>query len=227
MLKIKGLKKCYGDKMVLNNINLNLMPGEIYGVIGKNGAGKSTLFRCICKLEKFRGEISFKNSFGVGYMPTDPYFFPKLTGKEYLEFFVKMSPEPKHRKSEINDFNCLFKLPLNEFVHSYSTGMKKRLCFLGLIIQRHKIYILDEPFNGLDLEGVMLFKEIIQELKSKGALILISSHIVESLTSLCGTIKLLERGLIKKEYSVENFGLIEKEMNLLTKQEKYKINQLL
>lgn len=227
MLVIKGLKKRYRDKIVLDNIDLNLNAGEIYGVIGENGAGKSTLFRCICKLENYSGKISMQNAFEIGYMPTDPYFFPKLTGREYLEFFIKMSQNLQDKKSNIEDFNLLFKLPLNEFVDSYSTGMKKRLCFLGLILQQHRIYILDEPFNGLDMEGVLLFKEIILELKSKGALILISSHIVEALTNLCGTILLLKRGVIKKEYSVKNFGLIEKEMNLLTKSEKFKINQLI
>lgn len=217
MLKINQLEKSYGSKMVLKNITASFDAGNVYGVIGSNGAGKSTLFRCICGLENYKGTISHKKHTKrlknhIAYLPTEPYFYPKITGKEYLEFYAKISENNISKSHE--HLNDLFQLPLNTYIDKYSTGMKKKIAFLAILLLQRSIYILDEPFNGLDLDSVLLFKNIILELKNKNATVFVSSHIINSLTGICDTIQYLGDGKFIKKYSEEGEGFSKIEMEV-------------
>ncbi len=198
-IKIENLVKKYGSKKVLNDISISFESGKIQGIIGENGAGKSTFFECLCGFKKYEGKIDcdFRN---IAYLPTSPLFYPKLTGNEYLAFIYKITNTQKKKALEE-----LFKLPLNKYVENYSTGMKKKLSFLGLLLLDKTIYILDEPFNGVDLGGVELFSSIIKKLKNQGKTILISSHIIDSLTTISDDIYLLDKGVFSKKYSKDNF----------------------
>lgn len=128
MLKISKLYISYKNKDVLNNINVEFEKGHIYGIIGPNGAGKSTLYKCICKLKSYVGDI-YHNEFdrlnhNICFLETNPYFYPKLTGIEYLTFYNKIAGQPEIEM--IQEWNILFELPLSEYIENYSTGMKKR-----------------------------------------------------------------------------------------------------
>lgn len=213
-LEIKELRKSYGNQKVLKGINTSFKPNEIHGIIGSNGAGKSTFFECICGLKKHKGEI--KSSFDplknhIAYLPTTPFFFPKITGKEYLNFLLKTS---KNQSSDMKELIDVFNLPLANYVENYSTGMKKKISFLGLLLLERPIYILDEPFNGVDMEGVELFKRIIKKKKEMGCTILVSSHIIESLTDICSDIYYLKSGILAKKYERQDFGNITKETSV-------------
>ncbi|WP_258929303.1 ATP-binding cassette domain-containing protein [Flavobacterium davisii] len=124
MINIQIHSKKYGNKLVLNSINLNFEKGKVYGIVGDNGAGKTTFFNCFCGLEEFEGTIkstalSLKNK--IGYLPTEPYFFDKMTGKEYLQFFCnarRLYGVPIQKRN-------VFELPLDQYTLNYSTGMKK------------------------------------------------------------------------------------------------------
>lgn len=211
MISIENLSKSFGTKQVLEEINLKLEKGRVYGVVGENGAGKTTLFKCIAGLSSYEGIISsdykiLKNH--LGFLQTSPYFFPKITGQEYLQLFCNA------RKIRIGHFSekNIFDLPLNQYAITYSTGMKKKLALMALLLQHNDFYILDEPFNGVDIQSNMLITEIIHKLKSLNKTILISSHIFSTLNNTCDEIHLLKAGKLVKRVYQEQFAQLEQEM---------------
>lgn len=211
MLIIENLAKSFGKSGVLKSLNVQFEEGLIYGIVGQNGAGKTTFFNCISGLEDCEGKIYhqryqfLKNH--IGYLPTSSYFFPKTTGKEYLEFCTNA----KDVQLDINDQVNIFDLPLNKYVENYSTGMKKKLALTGVFIQKNNIYILDEPFNGVDLQSNLVIKNILLDAKKQNKTIIVSSHIMSTLTDICDVIFLLkDKNLI--EYSKTEFYQLEKDM---------------
>ena len=153
MLKINDLVVSYKEHQVLNQLNIEFAPGEIHGVLGMNGAGKSTFFNSICGLKTIDSgdclyEGAWVNSDHVAFMQTNTYFYPYMQGIEYLELIAAQNPnfDPHH-------WNKIFELPLHQLIENYSTGMKKKLVFMGVLAQNKPILILDEPFNGVDIES--------------------------------------------------------------------------
>lgn len=211
MISIKDLTVAYKKGYpILNRLNLTLDEQLIHGLVGLNGTGKTTLFNTIFGLKKpqkgtifYQTERLTKNE--MAYLPTELYFFYNITGREYLALF-------KNKTFDAECWNELFKLPLDQIIDEYSTGMRKRLAFLGVIKQDKPILLLDEPFNGLDVELSRIVHLILLRLKELGKTILISSHIVETLTGLCDRIHYLEAGLIKYDCAKENFTTFEKEL---------------
>jgi ABC-2 type transport system ATP-binding protein len=214
MITIKGLHKSYGRKHVLKGIDMNFERGMAYGIVGKNGAGKTTLFRCLVGLEQFEGEIQselipLKNH--TGLLLTDPYFFSKMTGQEYVKLLCNA------RGRELNDLETknIFDLPLNEFAETYSTGMKKKLAILALLLQGNTYFIFDEPFNGVDIQSNILLVELILKLKSLNKIVIISSHIFSTLSETCDQILVLSDGQIAKSVEPQEFAHLEAEMKAL------------
>ena len=211
MIRIKNLSKQFGKKVVLNNLSIEFERGKIYGIIGENGAGKTTLFRCIAGLESFDGEIvseinPLKDH--LGYLTAEPFFFPMITGEEYIRLLCNARGK---KLTEIGS-NNIFDLPLNQYVTTYSTGMRKKLALLAVLLQGNDIFILDEPFNGIDLNGSIILTEIIHRLKELGKTVIISSHIFSTLSDTCDEIHVLREGAITQTVERENFYLLEKEM---------------
>ncbi len=211
MIKIYNLTKSYGKKLVLNDLELNIEPNQIHGLVGSNGAGKTTLFNCIYNLHKYSGGIQIMDKVQVGYMPTSLFFYPNMQAMEYIEFCLAARKQ-KIEKSRIEKVNQLFDLPLKEYAAEYSTGMKKKLMLMALFLQNNDLYLLDEPFNGLDLSASLLLKHIMLKLKNSKKTILISSHIISSLTDVCDNISYLKAGYIYKTYQKQEFNLIENEI---------------
>lgn len=212
MLSIKSLNKSYGAKQVLRKLSVSFEDGQVHGIIGLNGAGKTTFFNCLCDLLEYEGEIvhdtigKLKNH--IGYVPTEPYFFPRTKGKEYLDLI-------RHAKGEKNISESIlsfFDLPLNEYVDNYSTGMKRKIAFMGAMIGSADIYILDEPFNGVDIKSNLVLKQKILELKKQGKTVLLSSHIISSLAELCDNVYMLKDGAISRHYQPAEYAEIETDM---------------
>lgn len=215
MIKIENVSKKYGKKQVLSAINISFEKGKVYGIVGENGSGKTTLFRCIAGLEKYDGEIFsdlevLKNSLGLLF--TEPYFFSKITGKEYIQL---LSNARGITLEDIEEKN-IFDLPLKEYAFSYSTGMKKKLGMLAVLLQENDCYILDEPFNGVDIQSNIIVTEIIHKLKELGKTVIMSSHIFSTLSDTCDEIYLLENGELVKRVLKKDFDALEKEMKLVT-----------
>lgn len=158
MIEIKNLSKSFGNNLVLDNINMSFDTGCVYGIMGENGAGKTTLFQCILNFIHYKGSVLFPDHTTIGYLPDTPFFYSFVTGREFLVFFIK-SRNKNASVEEINELNKKFALPLDEYASSYSMGMKKKLYLMALILQKSDFYILDEPFNGLDLAGTIILKQ--------------------------------------------------------------------
>lgn len=211
MINIENLSKSYGNKIVLENINLNLEKGKVYGIVGENGSGKTTLFKCIAGLEKHTGIINCeygKPEKFLGYLQTESYFFPKITGEEYIKLLCNARNVSCENLKEKN----IFDLPLNEYAVKYSTGMRKKLAFTAILLQENKLFILDEPFNGVDIHSNMIITEIIKTLKKMEKSILISSHIFSTLNDTCDEIFLLKNGNIIRRVMKDEFSNLESEM---------------
>jgi ABC-2 type transport system ATP-binding protein len=210
-VEVKDLSKVYGSKEVLKDISMKLEGGMVYGLVGENGSGKTTLFKCIAGLEDFSGELSsdlstLKNH--IGLLLTEPFFLSKITGREYI---ILMCDARGQSYTDVDKKN-VFDLPLDNYASTYSTGMKKKLAILAILMQGNDFLILDEPFNGVDAQSNILISEIIKELKQLGKTVLISSHILSSLTDLCDEIFLLDQGKIKGVYEQADFDLLESDM---------------
>lgn len=211
LMHINNVSKRYGELEVLNDVNLNFQQGVIYGLVGENGAGKTTLFNCIMGLTDYQGEVTHAKDLSIGYMPADAFFYPLITAKEHIEFCVKakgMSID----EEEIQRLNQVFELPLNRFASRFSTGMKKKLAFMTLLLQKNALMILDEPFNGVDLKGCINMRNIIKEAKADGKTFIISSHQISALREICDSIDFLCQHSIKKRYKDESVEEIEEDI---------------
>ncbi|WP_306641116.1 ABC transporter ATP-binding protein [Sanyastnella coralliicola] len=211
MIRINNLSKSFGTEQVLKEIDVTFGPGEVHGIVGKNGAGKTTLFRCLCGLESYEGEVTpapkqLKQH--LGYLQTEPYTLPLITGREYIQLLCSSRRLPQ---VDIEGKN-LFNLPLDKYVTAYSTGMRKKLALNAILLQENEVFILDEPFNGLDLESNIMVTELIQELKKAGKTIILSSHIFSTLTGVCDEIHFLEDGSFSGHYKQDQFAELEEEM---------------
>jgi ABC-2 type transport system ATP-binding protein len=215
MLELKNLQKRFGSKQVLKGISATFLPGKVYGIVGENGAGKTTLFRCIADLIGFDGEI-VKDPAGfnlhLGFLQTNNLLLPMMTGREYLRLLTQA------RHQSITDFDArnVFDLPLDEYARNYSTGMQKKLALLGVLLQQNNCLILDEPFNGVDIQSNIIITEIIRELRRLGKTVLISSHIFSTLADTCDEIHLLREGRFVKSAGPNDFAALEREMIRVT-----------
>jgi len=211
MITLKDLSKSYGRNTVLKDINIRFEKGKVYGIIGRNGAGKTTLFRCIADLETYEGEVvSELNPLKehLGFLMTEPFFFPKITGREYIIFLCNARGK---NISTIGEKN-IFDLPLNRYVATYSTGEKKKLSLLGILLQENQCFVLDEPWNGVDIYSNIIILEVIKTLKSLGKTIIISSHILSTLTDVCDEIYLLKDGFLGGKITPEMYNTLDVEM---------------
>jgi ABC-2 type transport system ATP-binding protein len=215
MIEILNLSKKYGNHQVIRNVSMSLPQGNVYGIVGENGAGKTTLFKCISGLETFEGSIRsnpepLKNH--LGFLQTEPYFFSKITGREYIRLLCNA------RKIKIDNIDSrnIFDLPLDQYASTYSTGMKKKLAFMAILLQENSCFILDEPFNGVDIQSNIIITEIIHKLKSLNKTVIISSHIFSTLSETCDEIHLLKEGELIQKVEKRNFSVLEAEMKKTT-----------
>lgn len=208
MIELKNFGKQYGDFTAVENLNLKIEAGEMFGFIGPNGAGKSTTIRFLATLLKAsHGEgtvnghsvtkdpISVRRS--VGYMPDNFGVYDGMKVWEFLDFFAVAYQVPRaRRKAVLSDVLELLDLThkRDDFVNGLSRGMKQRLCLAKTLVHDPPVLILDEPSSGLDPRARMEVKALLKELRRMGKTILISSHILTELADCCTSIGIVERG---------------------------------
>ena len=211
MLIIKDLKKSFGEKTVLQNINLKCEKGKICGIMGRNGSGKSVLFKCICGFMDYeRGEILLNGvpldnkcqpQNNIDFIIESPAFLPQYSGLKNLSILYSINHRPN--VEIIKDYMRRVGLDPENYkrVEKYSMGMKQRLAIAQAIMDEPELLILDEPFNGLDKEGVKEIRKLILELK-ENKIILLASHNKEDIMLLCDEAFELDRGCMS-ELSIE------------------------
>ncbi|MCY9665414.1 ABC transporter ATP-binding protein [Paenibacillus alginolyticus] len=211
ILETAHLSKVYGNDRGIRDISIQLHEGDVYGLLGPNGAGKTTFLKLITGLIRpDKGTISLFNANlieqfeqgmqHVGSMIESADFHDFLTAWQYLELVARFYPSvtPK-RIEEVLDLVGLFKVR-KEKIKGYSTGMKQKLALAAAILPEPKFVILDEPTNGLDIEGTVMFRKLIKQLsEEKGTSFLISSHMIHELEQLCNRVGIVVEGQLKKE----------------------------
>ena len=211
MISINNLTVSYNNQdNVIEELNLQMNENCIHGIVGLNGSGKTTLLNSVFGLKKYnQGEILFNKKKltkkDISFLPTENYFYPNITGREYLKLF-------KNQKFDTKKWNSLFVLPLDKIIDTYSTGMKKKLALLGMLKNNKPIMILDEPFNGLDIETSRIIRSILIRFRKSKKTIIITSHIIETLTNMCDYIHYLEDKKIKFNIEKDGFKNFENEI---------------
>lgn len=221
MLEIRGLTVDYGNGPVLQSLDLTCERGKVHGLVGRNGEGKTTLLNAIYgSVRPNAGRIEWDGTpllhQQIGYLQTELYFYPMITAGEYLEVFQSRNPQ-----FDLEGWSTVFELPLEEYVSNYSTGMKKKLALISVLSMERALLVLDEPFNGLDLESNLLLGRILRMVADSGKTIIVTSHIIESLQGVCDKVHLLERGRIERSYEGNELGELREQ--LLTEIETEKI----
>ena len=201
---LKCLDIC--KKNILNNISIQIKDGDIVGLLGPNGAGKTTLISIILGLQKKDSgkifindndmDLNYKKNIKViGSVMDSQNFYTYLTGMNNLKLKARIY---KINKLEIDKIVDLVGLSnkINDKVRTYSLGMKQRLNIAMALLNKPKILIMDEPTNGLDINGIIDLKKIIKKLSEKGVIILISTHMIKELDDICNKICILKNGTI-------------------------------
>lgn len=218
MLTIKNLVKKYGKFTAVDNLNLHINKGSIYGFVGPNGAGKTTTMKIIAGLLSatsgsvmINGEEVVKNPRllreKIGYMPDFFGVYDNLKVTEYMDFYAGTYYIPYKERKDIID-NLLEIVDLTDkkdsYVDSLSRGMKQRLCLARSLVHDPELLILDEPASGLDPRARVEMKEVLKQLREMGKTIIISSHILPELAEMCTEIGIIDRGKLSAEGTVNH-----------------------
>lgn len=233
MLNIRNLNKSYGKRQVLQDLNLNVDSGEIYGLLGANGAGKTTTINIICNLLKAdNGEIKINNQLIsestkkiIGIAPQENILYKTLTCEENLQFFAEIyGVSRKNSQRQIKEILAAVNLldRAKNPVETLSGGMQRRLNIAVALVHQPKLVILDEPTTGLDIEARYEIWELIRQLKHQGITVLLTTHLLDEAERLCQKIGILKDGRILVEGSLaelRNLIPAQEILTIKTKQE--------
>lgn len=218
MLKITDFSKTYkGGKKAVSHLNLEILPGDIYGFIGHNGAGKTTTIKAAVGILDFEeGEILIDGhsierepllcKSMLAYIPDNPDLYEHLTGVQYLNFIADIfGISQKEREDSIREYGDMFEITYNlgDVVSSYSHGMKQKLAIISALLHKPKLMVLDEPFVGLDPKASMLLKNVMRKMCQEGSAIFFSTHVLEVAQKLCNKIAIINRGELVAEGDME------------------------
>lgn len=207
MIEFKNVSKSYvSNKFAVEDLNLKINDGEIFGFLGPNGAGKTTTIKMLTGILKpTNGEI-FINDINIetspieakrnfGYVPDSPDIFLNLTGNEYLNFMADMY-EISDRKNKIMELAQKFEMAnnLGERISSYSHGMRQKIILIGALLSEPKNWILDEPMTGLDPKASHLLKEMMREHADKNNTVFFSTHVLEVAEKICDRVGIISDG---------------------------------
>lgn len=217
IITIRNLSKQYGDKTVLNNINLDVYPGQIIGYIGPNGAGKSTTVKILTGvIQDYDGDITVLGQSladnlidikkKIGYIPELTELYDLLTPREYLSFIGKLY----HLEDDVIESRGIKMLNtlglgdnIDQRMDSFSKGMRQKVLITSGLMHNPSIVILDEPLSGLDANAVIMVKELLQVLKQEGKTIFYCSHMMDVVEKVSDRIVLIDKGAIVADGTIE------------------------
>ena len=217
MLRIEHLTKKYGEKKAVDDLNLHIEKGEIYGFIGHNGAGKTTTLKSVAGILKFdEGDILIdgksikKEPIAckkiMAYIPDNPDLYDYTTGIQYLNFIADIfEVSANDRKERIRKYGDMLELTddLASSISSYSHGMKQKLAIISALVHEPKLILLDEPFVGLDPKAAHLLKQLMREMCDNGSSIFFSTHVLEVAEKLCDKVAIIRGGKLIKHGTME------------------------
>jgi len=186
------------EKPIIHNIQFNIREGELIGLIGPNGAGKSTTIKTILGLiEHYKGDMEFQSEANYSYIPERPIFYDDLTLWEHLDFIaavegIRDETYVQHAKALLEKYKLADHA--HEFPGKYSKGMQQKAMLILSMITNPNIYIIDEPFIGLDPNAMKLFLESIQVEQRRGAGILMSTHVLDTAEKVCDRFLIIHKG---------------------------------
>ena len=217
MLLIRHLTKRYGEKKAVDDLDLHIAPGEIYGFIGHNGAGKTTTLKSVAGILQFdEGEITIaghsireeplacKRLFA--YIPDNPDLYEFMTGWQYLDFIADVfGVDAPTRVQRVEQYASLFELTddLPQPIATYSHGMKQKLAIISAWLHEPKLILMDEPFVGLDPKASHLLKGMMRQVCDAGGAIFFSTHVLEVAEKLCDKVAIIKGGRLIRSGTME------------------------
>jgi len=209
MIQIDNLVKRYGSFTAVDDVSLDVKPGEIHGFLGPNGAGKTTTIRMIAGLLKpTSGRIAVNGhdtasepeaaKQSLGFIPDRPFIYDKLTAGEFLRFHAGLFGIDGRVDDRVKEMLELFEINRweHELVESFSHGMKQRLVMSAAFLHRPRAVVVDEPMVGLDPRGARLIKDVFRKMSGRGVGILMSTHTLEVAQEMCDRISIILKGKI-------------------------------
>lgn len=215
IIEIKGLRKFYGDRAALMDVDLDVDRGSICGLLGPNGAGKTTLLRIInAILVKDAGDVrimgepvSLQTSRRLGYMPEERGLYNKMRVEDQIIYFGRLKGgDPKRLREVMGEYLELFNLTNDRrrLIKELSKGNQQKVQIISTIVHEPELVMLDEPFSGFDPINGQLLQELIARLKEKGTTILVSSHNMPAIEEICTDIAMINHGRLLVKDSIEN-----------------------
>jgi ABC-2 type transport system ATP-binding protein len=213
---VRALKKFYGSKAAVDGVDLEVPRGSFFGFLGPNGAGKSTTIRMLTGLIPADSgsieilgyrmpEQSLEIKRRIGLVPDESLLFDRLTGAEFLEFVGRMYGLGRSTAMErAGDLLELFELQADrKMIGEYSKGMRKRVAMAASLIHHPELFLMDEPFEGVDAMGARLMKDILTDQVKRGATIFLTSHVLEVVERLCDRVAIIHHGRIVDSGTLE------------------------
>lgn len=219
-IETRGLTRRFGKTTAVDNLNLQVPAGSLFGLIGPNGAGKTTTLRMLAGLlEPSAGEIMLNGHVAnhdwrdlqrqLGYMPDFFGVYEDLLVWEYLDFFARCYDLPAVRRRQMID-ELLDLVDLagkrDAYVQTLSRGMRQRLCLAHALVHDPQVLLLDEPASGLDPRARVEMRELLRELGTMGKTIIVSSHILTELAELCDSVAIIEKGHLVASGSLDEIS---------------------
>jgi len=217
MIKIEALSKRFGELAAVDNLNLEIKSGEIFGFLGPNGAGKTTTVKILSGLMYPTSGKAEIDGFDIvlqpeeakrimALVPDEPFVYPKLTGSEFMYFIGDLYSVPVGKQEErIPKLLGMFDMDRwkDELLESYSHGMRQKLVLASVLLREPKVVLLDEPMVGLDPKSARLVRDIIRQLAASGVTIFMCTHTLELAEKLCDRIGIMYEGRLRELGTVD------------------------
>lgn len=216
VIETRDLVKNFGKIRAVNNLNLKVFQGEIYGFLGPNGAGKTTTIRLltgtlkpssgsirVLGMDMQKAEIEIKKSIGV--VPDEPRMYSSLRGYEFLNFVIEIfGLDKKSMRERIEELCSAFGIDyLDKFIADMSHGMKQKLMLVSVLMRKPRVIFLDEPTVGLDARSAKILKLLLVKYASEGCTIFMTTHVLEIAEKMCSRIGIIDKGSLIAEGTMD------------------------